>query len=316
MEFFVINNLGKHDKVTMTKSNILIKFPSIRERDLHIIDKNLQFRNSAISIKNNIIIIKLYFIRCIITPKEVYLIDHIYENIPYNKITDIETKIAKNIIENIDISFEFKVLESILICIRDYFDDIIVHFLSPKMSIYYDAVNSDNTSMYVKKKEYSELYKLIITLQSIVQDITDMLTDVAEWEYHRFDDFNVSRTVHDKQNDNRNEHIIDLINTYKTHFEENSDDITTMIQKMDMIIKITNIDLAATRNKIARFDINVNILMVAITIINLVSSSYGMNVPNYLETNPNAFVIICCIMGFISIVTYFMMRCIFIKHLS
>ena len=43
-------------KVTMTKSNILIKFPSIRERDLHIIDKNLQFRNSAISIKNNIII--------------------------------------------------------------------------------------------------------------------------------------------------------------------------------------------------------------------------------------------------------------------
>ena len=297
---------GTKSQLMITKDDLLKKYPSVEYRDLYIIDKNLRFRNSSIIAKKNIIVVKLHFIRCIIQPTSVLLIK-LAENDSFNRhITLLENSLIISIKDTRrDNLFEFKVLETIFITIRDYFDDITMETLAPKMTYYYDALDGKQLVKTVKNKGFSELYKYIVTTQSTVEDIRDMLIEIADQDTDELDEFYISRNDSecDKGDEMRNEFLSDLMNTYKSHFEENTDDLNKMIKLMELIIKLTNIDLADTRNKMAQFDININILMIAITLGGLISSSFGMNVPNHYEDSKFAFIVIsACIIAVIIII--------------
>lgn len=323
--FISIEKNGVKTQFDITKDDLLKKYPSIKYRDLHIIDKNMSFRNSSIIVKDKIIVIKLHFIRCIIKPDSVLLIKLSENDSFYNNISLLENSLivsAKDATQKN--SFEFRVLETIFITIRDYFDDITVETLAPKTAEYYDALESSQLVKTVKNKGFSELYKYIVTVQSSVEDIRDMLTEISEWEDEELDEFyisrvkcntidsnNVSGVIYANANSDTTKHnklIRELINNYKSHFEENMDDINKMIKLMDLVIKLTNIDLADTRNKMAEFDININIFMVATTLSGLIASTFGMNVPNHLESNNISFTIIWICIIILIIIIYFITR--------
>ena len=307
--FISIDDNGTFSELEITKDNLLKTYPSIKYRDLHIIDKNLSFRNSSIIVKEKVIVLKLHFIRCIIKPNNVILIKLSNNDIFSKHINHLTNLLITNIKDNSQKNaFEFKVLETVLIAIRDHFDDIMMETLAPQTASYYDALDGTHLVKIVKNKGFSELYKYILTVQSTVEDIRDMLTDISEWDDDELDEFYISRVLVNKEDEHRNKFITELINNYKSHFEENTDDINKMIKQMDLVIKLTNIDLADTRNKMAEFDININIFMVAITLGGLIASSFGMNVPNHLENNNVSFTVIWICMIILIILTYFLTK--------
>jgi hypothetical protein len=258
------------------------KFPSIRARDFHIFDRDLQFRNSLIVAKEKIILIKLHFIRCIITSHVIMISTRIENNIPSVYLRELENNIMASLNAESNLPFELRVMEPAFITIKEYYDSIITEKLTPKISVYYGAFSTGNLTNLVRKRDFSELYKLIITTGSKVDDICSRFTAVCDYDNDRLDDFYLTRE-HDKNDEERNDVLLDILETYKAHFEENVDDIDVMTKLMDGILKITSIEVGMSRNTIAKFDINVNIMMLAFAIVSVVTSVLGMNVKNHIE---------------------------------
>jgi len=313
-DFICINNDGTASRVARDKKSLFAQFPSLKQRDLHMIDKALHYRISAIMLRDNIILIKLYYIRCIITNDYVYIINSPEDNVPYNRIIDLRDCILKMIVDvNNPLAFEHKILEAVMINIRDYFDDIIGK-LVPQVNTMFSNVEGDKLETIIRNKDYTQIYRYIVTLQSKVEDISDLLKDISEWDYDDFDDFYLSRGLNsdsDEKDNDRNKQIEDLIETYKGHFEENSDDIKHMLRIIDMTMKIVNVSLAHTRNKIARFDIRLNMIMISIVIVNIIASCYGMNVPNYIGESMYSFWAIVVIMFVLAIIIYVIQHCVY-----
>lgn len=313
--FMRIDKNGANNIVSYTKQDFPKCFPGMVERDVHIIDKNLQFKNSAIIARDNFIMVKLYYIRCIIDRTHVYISQTVEENLPLIKLSEFENgliRIIKN--KNYD-SFELRVLEYIFSSIKDYFDDIIDNILNPQVSRIYGLIENDQISSLVTHKDYIKINKYLISIKQKVDDIYGLFNGITLWKYNEFDEFYIGRE-HNYGDEKRNDPLVDLMEIYKGHFEENSDNANSLEATMNSSVTIANMHIAYTRNEIAKFDISVNIMMLSMMVASLVTGSFGMNVNNYLEDDKYAFIIICGILFIVTIILYFVGKSIFISRIK
>uniref|UniRef100_A0A6C0ACC4 Magnesium transporter n=1 Tax=viral metagenome TaxID=1070528 RepID=A0A6C0ACC4_9ZZZZ len=311
MQFITVNKDAKVSQKTYSKQYFLEIFKSLKERDINLIDRDLQFKDSDILVKEekNIIVIKLHYIRAIISRDTVFIAKNIEKNID----ASILDKLVVNIIKNQSSknnrieSFPIIVMESIFMNIRDYFDDCVMNHTSQMLANFQKSIELDS-SAYKKffTKEFNNFYNTLSVLMSKITDIKDLFDDLDKLE-----DCEVEMYCLDPKEDIRN--IIDIFDYYKGQFEENYNDLSRQKDSIDNMLKISQLYIGHARNKMAQFGIYLEILVLAFLIPSLVFSSLGMNVPNMWEDSKNAMTIIWILTCVIAPIIFFMGAKIFSK---
>lgn len=72
MKFIVIRSDGETYTQNIEKKAFLENYDKLKTRDINLIDRTLQFKDSDIISKKNVVVVKLYYLRCIITSDRVF----------------------------------------------------------------------------------------------------------------------------------------------------------------------------------------------------------------------------------------------------
>ena len=99
MQFVTVDREAKVLLKTYSKQYFLESFESLKERDINLIDRDLQFKDSDILVKEekNIIVIKLHYIRAIISKDKVYITKNIEKNIDKGILDKLVADIVKKV---------------------------------------------------------------------------------------------------------------------------------------------------------------------------------------------------------------------------
>lgn len=302
MKFITISKYKECTEKYYKKEEFLNCYSDLQKRDINLIDRTLQFKDSDIITKKDIIIVKLHYLRCIITKDIVYIVSDIEKNISKNIINTFINSIIKK--ENIEIYFSLKILELIFENVRDYFDDKIMDDTAHKVALYQDCLDPTiNSYKKLFTKEFTIFYNSLSLLKAKITDIKDLFDDLDNLELNELSLFDLEQN---NINDNSIKIIKDLIDYYKTQFEENYNDLTRQKETIDNLLKIIQLRIGETRNKMTKFSIYLNSFSVSFLIPALVFSSFGMNIPNNFEDEVNSFWIIWILVLIISISVFFM----------
>lgn len=268
------------------------RYPTLKPRDIHILDQN--YRTSLIRAVDKIILIKLDYIRAIISKDDAMIFSSEF-------LTDeFYNRLKEHVCTAIEIPFEFRVLEDICFEVRKYFDD-----RCNKVRIESASILPDRAEEYANFELNNDTIKLrfqLVELQSKLGDIFELFKELDEQNDY-YEDFCLSESD-TKEFDS-------IVDAYTSGFEINVDDIERIQKKLDAADKIMTIKLDSTRNELSKFNVSIDIIMLGITICTLVAGIYGMNVPNGYETDPHAIKIMGGIFGliiFISIIFISIMR--------
>lgn len=304
-KFNIINDKGVLSRLDLTKEQLFKNIPSLNERDMHIIDEQMQFKISSFSSKNGIILIKLDNIRAIImSDSAMFPIDTCK---PDNRDDPFLNNLSRKIQSNTKLPFELKILEEIFIHISDIYDQEL-DTLTPNVNRVINVLGSQNINN-INERDIKDSQIKLIGFHYKVKDIYDLIKDLSKWDeddyYDLYLDDNKKGSINDDEEEIIIQQIGDIINTYLHHFEEHMDILDNMNKSIDTLLKIIDIKISNSRNKMSKITINLTILMLSVSLANLLSSIYGMNVPNFLETSNGAFPIICIIIVIIIIIVYF-----------
>lgn len=290
--FSTLNHVGNESSIKINREQLFKIIKSVEKRDIHIIDEKYNFRISALIAKDEAILVKIDFIRCIITKNTAYFVN---SGLPNSSFVKLIQKTRQDIMTNNGL-FPFTVLESILEVATDQFDELI-STLTPKVGTFNGLVIAKET---INNREFVQIQRDIINLRYKVNDIYELLNNTSELDDNELSDFYLS-LQHDDSDEFKK-----IIDNYKMHFEENSDDLNKMNESVKNTLTMLDLDYAAVRNDLARFDINLTILMIALAFANLISSVYGMNVINHSEESEHAFGAIIIVIVFLVIAIYFL----------
>lgn len=284
--FNVVNNKFGDFIETKTKEELLNTYTNLKERDIHLIDINLQFKDSDIVVRKNIIIIKLYYLRCLITNNRVMISTQIENNIPQLQLVKLKTDILKKI-EKSD-NFPITSLEAIFENIKDYFDEIVKSTVL-QTSKYRQKIenNIDGYEVFLSK-EFLQFYNNMISYVSRITDIKDLFDDLNELEDDEFFEFNMLGI----ENETKKElidNVKDLFGIYEAHFDENFNDITRQLKIINQMFEISQLYISHKRNNIAEFDVKMQMFFGSTIIGGLLFSSFGMNLKNGFEESEISF---------------------------
>jgi Mg2+ and Co2+ transporter CorA len=292
--FKIIDETGKSEEIILDKKQLFEKYKTIVERDLHIIDEALNFRISSCAIKDNIIMIKLDHIRIIIEPKRVLFSTDTTvrnKNPPQNFFDKLVSVLQENKEQkNNEIPFEIKILEEILIYISNIYDNQL-NDLKPLVAEIMNPVNNNIHNSTVETKIMIARTQLV-ELEYKIKDIYDLLKYFSKWNKEDYLDFYLDKKIPQDKQEVMCDKVEDMINTYLKYFEEDVEDLQKMDTGIETLLKITNIRIFKTHNKLTKLTLLLTLIMMVISIGNLITSIYGMNVPNYIETTYSAFPII------------------------
>lgn len=264
----------------VTSKDLFARYRSLRPRDLNIIDENKHFKISYMTHRDDIILIKFDYIRCIITQS---CVDFIIGK----RHTPNDEIVIKKLFDNIRKAsvvndFEIRIIECILMTVTEFYDKKI-NDMKPLVS----SIVADVT----KDSDYSAADGAIIPMLFQVNDIYDILVETL------VDNIPISGHI-DKQKYN------DLLSFYVKEFEDNKDEL----EKMERILKAYesrhNTQLARKRNSIAEYNLRINLIILGISCSNLITSFFGMNIKNHLESSTYALIPLIIILLLVIYVTY------------
>jgi len=88
------------------------------------------------------------------------------------------------------------------------------------------------------------------------------------------------------------EEIEILLESYLKQVEEIANTVSIVRQQMQSTEEIVNVILGANRNQLLLFELRIAMGTLGMSSGAIIASLYGMNLHNYLETNPHAFAIV------------------------
>jgi Mg2+ and Co2+ transporter CorA len=313
-KFIIVDEVGDTYECILTKDQLLKDIPTLKNRDINIIEKKHDYKISSIITKNKTIVIKLDYLIVIICTKhqKKYAYILISNDICHNnvdiKLINFHTKLV-HAIKNIttDVKFKLRVLEQVFIDVSEYFETSIDE-LAPTVSNFSNSLTTDTN--IASNKRFFELYNTLINIQLRLKDIYELFEEIAPNSSGNGIELNkdVDEECNDNQNDDQNDYqkkhttFLDVIKNYAISFEDSYKETKQMLNILGTVLKITNINLDYKRNKLATTNIHIDIITLGFTIGALISGIYGMNVPNYFEEATIAFPIILIIMAIIVII--------------
>lgn len=291
----------------------------LHPRDQHIIDESLNFLISSIALKEKSIVMKVDYIRAVITCSQTYIFD------PKNtRVKGFLAFLSHRLSRKSDeaLPFELQVLEAIFIHLVDAYDNDIRN-IKPRIS----AVMTEFRNSYrIGEHNYNAVIYIQSELANLdfrVRDIHELLSDLSEWEDEELERFNLGRTralsageglapapgprppreasgragppsqavLARTADQPGHDSISTLLETYTRHFEENRNDLKKMSRNMDTIYQVAKINNANVLNNIVYITMYISVLSVGISAGNLLAGIFGMNLASGYESDRTAFVI-------------------------
>jgi magnesium transporter len=306
-DVYEINQNGANAKKNIVFADLGVK--DLRKKDIDIFDEDKGFNISSIVVKDDAILIQLDYIRAVVLKNKAFLfMSHNISNDHTDQTNKLLVEIKKYFEEQNDpdndhpLPFEIAILENVFVNVSNYYDDILDE-IKPIFATFTNNLIHSNRFTEKLGKDLVNIQKRQINLHFKVKDIKERLQDILEWEEDDFQEFFISR----KQDENIDTDIIEeLIDKYKTFFEEYDDDLEKMSKLIDINLKNMNLHIAETRNNIARYNTKLSISTLGVTIANLISSAYGMNIYNYMENSDFAWFVVVGIMFILIFVVYWL----------
>lgn len=314
------NNNEREDTNIISREGNLISFEDLQnkyyisKRDRYVIDKNIDLSVCMIVLKKNCIILQMDYIRCIITVDHILIfsdksrscshkiIDAIKKAL-LEKHKGIKTSVLKMRnspdSEN-NIPDQFTVLEEIFINISSMYEDRTDQLITDVSNIN-RRFNSDEPDKVVKNT-IPFIESRVIDLKYKVCDIKDKFSEILEWDTEDMEEFCLEREM-EINKEIEIEQVETLFENYKARFEDYDDKLGKMEKQLNLFMKKLNLLYLDKRNRIAIFDTNISIVTLSITIANIISSIYGMNLKNHLEDNPVAFFVTVGTIIFITVIS-------------
>ena len=258
-------------------SEIKNQIEDLNLREMYTIDKKYCFDISSFIIKNNCILIKFDFFRCIIFENKAYILDS--DNNEVKKTL----KCFNSNIQNYDKNqiFHIFIIDNIFSEICDYFYQII-------QKITHDI--SDNNEN-IKKGRYNYinftiLQSNLVSLEYKIKELKNITEEIAD---NKDDIKGILLNSNNTENEVLTESIQNMFETYLLKFQDLENDISRFTKEMDNTQKILNINLLTQRNYYAVLQTYISMVTLSISIGSFVGSMYGMNLYNKMEDNEYAF---------------------------
>lgn len=260
-------------------------YSNFSQRDIRIIKLDFDGDIAQIIIKSDGFIIKLYPIACIYKSNEskqliVLNSDNIEVKEYINYIFNGRIKI-----NNLDvISF----IENLLCFHSDNLDKKIKFFSNNIKSYTFDNIESQQLTKIAKilhellllKNQYQEIQQTLTQINDLPSDKLKIISEISKIE-------EFSR----------------IINIYQNQFEEDVKNLSRMIKELEILIQMTDIKFAEKRNKIALLSLNLDFIILFVSIVSMFGSIFGMNLNSALEDFE--FGLYFILTGIISIATIF-----------
>jgi magnesium transporter len=304
-EVYEIDRNGKYIKKNISFTDLGVK--DLRKRDIDIFDEDKGFNISSLVVKDDAILIQLDYIRAIILKNNAYLFLSSKISSEQNEQTNNLLEEIKKFYDDININdndhilpFEITILENIFVNVSNYYDEILDE-IKPMFATFTNNLIHSNRFTGKIGSDLVNIQKKQINLHFKVKDIKEKLQDVLRWGKNDFEEFFISRKPEDPID---TDIIEELIDKYKTFFEEYDDDLEKMAKLIDINLKNINLQMAETRNDIARYNTKLAIITLGVTVANGITSAYGMNINNYLEGSSFAWFIVVFLMIVMIIIIY------------
>ncbi|KAG0339194.1 magnesium ion transporter [Podila humilis] len=264
----------------------------LHARDLRKIDSSFNNQMPVILVRPEAILVNVGHIRALIKADLVVLFDSFGSTDSYNQsifIYDLEEKLRMSTSAAGGLPFEFRALEAIFISVITSLQsemEVLVHFVTNLLAHLEENIDQN------KLKELLQYSKKLSRFESKTLLIRDVFVEVLDQ-----DDDLANMYLTDKKNGvirnaDSHEEIEILLESYLKQVEEIANTVSILKQQMQSTEEIVNVILGANRNQLLLFELRIAMGTLGMSSGAIIASLYGMNLHNYLETNPHAFAIV------------------------
>ncbi|KAF9578213.1 magnesium ion transporter [Lunasporangiospora selenospora] len=264
----------------------------LHARDLRKIDSSFNNQIPVILVRPEVILVNLGHIRALIKADLVVLFDSFGSSDSYNQsifIYDLEEKLRMSTSAAGGLPFEFRALEAILISVVSSLQsemEVLVHFVSNLLAQLEENIDQN------KLKELLQYSKKLSRFESKTLLIRDVFVEVLDQDEDLANMYLTEKKLGRPRTKDSHDEIEILLESYLKQVEEIANSVAIMKQQMQSTEEIVNVMLGATRNQLLLFELRIAMGTLGMSSGAIIASLYGMNLHNYLETNPHAFGIV------------------------
>lgn len=294
----ILNMTGNVENKSITKSHI-IGLTKLHSRDIRL---HLPNQPVGLFIRDNCIIINMFYIKVIIMYDNMIIYDIDKNSKMHDLVQNIQERLKQHDKES-SVPFEFIMLDMILHDICTYIQDRYQELKDQCDPLLSDLLNAPTQKRSVELLPIkNDLKKLEVAIKNIYDSLDDLLENVSDIKkmYLTHKSVSINECENDIKDIDHND-MEDLLETYFFEIDKILDRMHLMANNIEETDDTVWMMLDISRNRIMTIDLWINYISLALALCNLISGIFGMNLVNYLETDANAFSIVCSIMVFIVI---------------
>ncbi|KAG0271306.1 magnesium ion transporter [Linnemannia exigua] len=264
----------------------------LHARDLRKIDSSFNNQMPVLLVRPEAILVNLGHIRALIKADLVVLFDSFGSTDSYNQsifIYDLEEKLRMSTNASGGLPFEFRALEAILISVISSLQsemEVLVHFVTKLLAHLEESIDQN------KLKELLQYSKKLSQFESKTLLIRDVFVEVLDQDDDLANMYLTEKKLGRPRTEDSHEEIEILLESYLKQVEEIANTVSIVKQQMQSTEEIVNVILGANRNQLLLFELRIAMGTLGMSSGAIIASLYGMNLHNYLETNPHAFAIV------------------------
>ncbi|KAI1317063.1 magnesium ion transporter [Mortierella claussenii] len=264
----------------------------LHARDLRKIDSSFNNQMPVLLVRPEAILVNVGHIRALIKADLVVLFDSFGSTDSYNQsifIYDLEEKLRMSTSAAGGLPFEFRALEAIFISVLSSLQsemDVLVHFVTNLLAHLEESIDQN------KLKELLQYSKKLSQFESKTLLIRDVFVEVLDQDDDLANMYLTEKKLGHPRTMDSHEEIEILLESYLKQVEEIANTVSIVKQQMQSTEEIVNVILGANRNQLLLFELRIAMGTLGMSSGAIIASLYGMNLHNYLETNPHAFAIV------------------------
>ncbi|KAG0357592.1 magnesium ion transporter [Gamsiella multidivaricata] len=264
----------------------------LHARDLRKIDSSFNNQMPVILVRPEAILVNVGHIRALIKADLVVLFDSFGSTDSYNQsifIYDLEEKLRMSTSAAGGLPFEFRALEAIFISVLSSLQsemEVLVHFVTNLLAHLEESIDQN------KLKELLQYSKKLSQFESKTLLIRDVFVELLDQDEDLANMYLTEKKLGRPRTTDSHEEIEILLESYLKQVEEIANTVSIVKQQMQSTEEIVNVILGANRNQLLLFELRIAMGTLGMSSGAIIASLYGMNLHNYLETNPHAFAIV------------------------
>jgi len=277
LEFYIFTKGQSecYESTLISRNELINKIPELacsEPRDLSILDNTSKI--SHIAIRSKCYVLKLDFIRAIITKDKLYILKIIKNDF----VESLKINLHKYQEQN-NLYFELNALESIL--------ELVSRNITNELNVIIPESIRMLNLVQNNVKEFNPFIRTrheAINLEYRVKEVFNVITEISEED----EDMSAMYLSVDREINNHVE-IENLLETYQKKLEQNQNELLKYMNEMENMKDMIGIVQDNRRNQLATKNLQLTALNICLTGSTVISSLFGMNITNYIEDIDGAF---------------------------